>query len=101
MAKKAPDLMDTLRARGLRRRVAKDVAAALDRGRGGSKATTEEVGRVVADLRRLASELEDRASGRSASRKQAAEKAARTRARNARKRSESAKKAAQTRAKRS
>jgi hypothetical protein len=101
MAKKTPDLIDTLHARGLRRRVAKDVASALDRGRGGSNAATEQVGRVAEDLRRLAAEIEDRATGRSATRKKAAEKAAQTRSRNARKRSESAKKAAQTRAKRS
>jgi hypothetical protein len=57
------------------------------------------VKKVAADLRSMASDLEDRATGGPAKRKAAAKKAANTRKRNAAKRSAAAKKGAKTRAK--
>ena len=101
MAKKSstPDLFETLRARGLRKRVAKTLAEAADRAPGRSK-PPKAVDRAVRDLRALASEIEDRVTGGSASkRREAAKKAAATRKRKAAKRSAAAKKAARTRAK--
>jgi hypothetical protein len=61
--------------------------------------TPKGVKKVAADLRSLASEIEDRATGGPAKRKAAAKKAANTRKRNASKRSAAAKKGAKTRAK--
>ena len=101
MAKSAKqDLMDRLRAQGLRTRVAKTVSDAVGSGR--RRATPpSQVRKIVADLRDLANEIEDRATGGPAKRKAAAKKAAATRKRKAAARSTAAKKAARTRAKKS
>ena len=87
------DLFDKLRARGLRKRVAR-LLAQTPGADGASKAARQ----ALDDLRGAASELEDRLSGGPAKRRQTAAKAARTRQRNASKRSQAAKKAARTRA---
>jgi hypothetical protein len=85
-----------LRARGLRKRVARSLAEATART---NRRTPKGVKRVTSDLRALVSEIEDRATGGPAKRKAAAKKAAATRKRKANQRSASAKKAAKTRAK--
>ncbi|UGS39038.1 hypothetical protein [Capillimicrobium parvum] len=91
------DLVDTLRARGLRKRVATTVADAVEGGRKRAKDPQKTVREVLADLKRASQEIEDRAAGGPAKRKDAARKAAATRQRNAAKRSAAAKKAARTR----
>jgi hypothetical protein len=94
MAKKDKDLKETLRATGLRKKVASALADSADNARGKTpKAVTESVER----LRKAASKLERRAG--SSKRSEAAKKSAATRKRNAAKRSAAAKKAAKTRAK--
>jgi hypothetical protein len=85
-----------LRARGLRKRVADQIARAT--GKTNSR-MPRQVSQYASDLRSLASDLEDRVTGRQTKRKEAAKKAAQTRKRNAAKRSTAAKKAAKTRAK--
>lgn len=105
MAKKSPreELFETLRARGLRTRAARVLSDAASTGRGGADRGTKAARGVIADLRKVADDLENRITGasssssKSKSRSEAGKKAARTRARNADKRSASAKKAAQTR----
>lgn len=92
------ELVDMLRARGLRKQVAKQIADATN---GTRKRTPTQVLRVLDDLRKLADELEDRITGGPAKRQAAAKKAANTRKRAATKRSAAAKKAASTRAKKS
>jgi uncharacterized sporulation protein YeaH/YhbH (DUF444 family) len=98
MARKSrqDEIFERLRAKGLRKRVARTVAEASGRT---SRNTPKGVKKVASDLRALASEIEDRATGGPAKRKAAAKKAANTRKRNANKRSAAAKKAAKTRAK--
>jgi hypothetical protein len=91
------DLFDRLRAGGLRKRVAGNVAEAFAGARRGQ--APKQVNKVVEDLKALAAELEDRAKGGPGKREAAAKKAAATRRRNATRRSEAAKKAARTRAK--
>ena len=93
---KRDELFETLRARGLRKRVARTIAEATGRT---SSRTPKVLRDAASDLRSLASELEDRATGGPAKRKAAAQKAANTRKRKAKARSEAAKKAAKTRAK--
>jgi hypothetical protein len=90
------DLFDRLRAGGLRKRVASTVAEAVGTRRRGKP--PKQVDRVVAELKALAAEIEDRAKGGPARREAAAKKAAATRKRNAAKRSAAAKKGARTRA---
>lgn len=92
------DLVQRLRASGIRRRVANDLAKAVTAARGRSK-PPKAVRNVLDQLRAVTSEVEDRATGGPAKRKAAAQKAAATRKRNAVKRSTTAKKAARTRAK--
>jgi hypothetical protein len=92
------DLVELLRARGLRKQVAKQLADATTSTR---KRTPKQVLNVLAGLRKTADEVEDRISGGPAKRKAAAQKAAATRKRAAAKRSASAKKAAATRSKNS
>jgi hypothetical protein len=92
------DLFDRLRAQGLRSRVARTVSAAVGTGRRHANPPNA-VRKVVDDLRNLANEIEDRATGGPAKRKAAAKKAAATRKRKANARSAAAKKAARTRAK--
>jgi hypothetical protein len=93
MAKRDKDLVNTLRASGLRKKVAKALADSADSVTGGK--TPKALRRSTGRLRSAASLLERRAekSGRS----DAAQKAARTRKRNAAKRSAAAKKGARTR----
>jgi hypothetical protein len=92
------ELVDTLRARGLRKRVATTVAEAVEGGRTRAKDPQKTVREVLADLQRASREIEDRATGGPAKRRGAAKKAAQTRQENAAKRSAAAKKAARTRA---
>lgn len=95
---KNDDLLSRLQGSGLRKKVAQTLTDAV--GSGSRRATPPKVVRdAVKELRQLASELEDRATGGSSKRKAAAKKAAATRKRNESKRSASAKKAAATRAK--
>jgi hypothetical protein len=91
------DLFNRLRAAGLRKRVASTVAEAVGTTRRGKPPKQAE--RIVAELRKVAAEIEDRAKGGPAKREAAAKKAAATRRRNAAKRSAAAKKGARTRAK--
>ena len=95
MAKDA-DLFDKLRARGLRKSAASNLARAF--GRADSSPPGKGARRAVSELRSLVDELEDRARGGPAKRKAAAKKASATRRRKASQRSEAAKKAARTRA---
>ena len=92
MAKKAdPDLIERMRAAGLRRKFAETLADASDR-------TPDMVKARVKDLTSLIEELEDRATGGPARRSEAAKKAARTRKRKAAERSAAARRGAKTRA---
>ncbi len=97
MAKKSlnDQLFDQLRASGLRKRTARVIAESTDKRRQPAKA----VHSVIDDLRDVAKEVEDRATGKSGKRSAAAKKAAQTRKRKARARSTAAKKGASTRAK--
>src|SRR3954464_8126212 len=70
---KRDELFEALRARGLRKSVARRLADAT--GRAG-RSTPKGVKKVAADLRSMASDLEDRATGGPAKRKAAAKKAA-------------------------
>jgi len=100
MAKKSKqqDLADRLHVGGIRRKVADSLAKGVAAARPGRKAP-KGVNRVIAELKSITTELEDRAKGGPGKRKAAAKKAAATRKRNAAKRSQAAKKAARTRAK--
>lgn len=94
MAKEDKDLKETLRASGLRKKVAGALADSANNARGKTpKVVTDSVER----LREAASTLEHRAG--SSKRSEGAKKAAQTRKRKAAKRSAAAKKAAKTRAK--
>ena len=79
MARKSrqDELFEMLRARGLRKRVARSVAEATGRA---NRNAPKGVKKVASDLRALASEIEDRATGGPTKRKAAAKKAAKTRA---------------------
>jgi uncharacterized sporulation protein YeaH/YhbH (DUF444 family) len=90
------ELFDRLRAGGLRKRVAKSISEATGKA---NRNTPQGVKKVANELRSLASEIEDRATGGPAKRKAAAKKAAATRKRKANQRSAAAKKGARTRAK--
>jgi hypothetical protein len=93
---KQDEIFEMLRANGLRKRVARSLAEATGRANG---RTPKAVKNAASDLRALASQLEDRATGGPAKRKAAAKKAANTRKRKATARSAAAKKGAKTRAK--
>ena len=97
MAKSTRDeLFERLRVGGLRKSVARQLADALDSGRMPRKAVDD----VLDRLRAVTSDLGDRATGGSSSkRSEAAKKAAATRKRQAAQRSAAAKKGARTRAK--
>ena len=100
MAKSQADaLFDRLRSNGIRKRVAKELSEALSAA-SGSRPPKAAQGRI-SELRKLLTDLEDRAKGGPAKRQAAAKKAAATRKRKATARSTAAKKAAQTRAKKS
>ena len=94
--KQNQDLFQTLRASGLRKRVARNVAKVSKSADGRIPAPAR---KAIDDLRSLAGELENRLGGSAAQRRKAgALKAARTRKAKAAKRSQAAKKAARTRA---
>jgi hypothetical protein len=101
MAKKKRDneLFDHLRARGVRKSVAKAIASRSGGAKGRKKAEGLARG-AITDLRSAADAIKDGVIHRDAKRSQAAKKAARTRKRNAEKarRSSAARKAARTRA---
>jgi hypothetical protein len=90
------DLFNKLRARGLRKSAANNIAKAF--GKADSSPPSKGAKRAVAELRSLVDELEDRARGGPAKRQAAAKKAAATRKRKAAQRSAAAKKGARTRA---
>jgi hypothetical protein len=102
MAKKKKsedDLFDVLRARGLRKRVARTIAEAQQGGRSGGRKAESVARDALSDLRAAGDAIRTRlmdADGRR--RSEAGKKAATTRRRNAAKRSTAAKKAAKTRA---
>src|SRR4051794_36595202 len=98
MATTDRDLFDTLRARGLRKSAADNLAKAF--GRADKSPPDNGARRAVRELRSLVEDLEDRARGGPAKRKASAKKAAATRRRKAKERSEAAKKAARTRSRR-
>jgi hypothetical protein len=95
--KNADDLFTMLRARGLRKKLAKSVAAlegnARRAGAGGEKLARQ----TVDDLTAAAETIRDRVLRRDRTRSQAARKAGQTRKRSAAKRSAAAQKAGQTR----
>ena len=93
----ADALFERLRANGLRKRVARDLADAL--AAAGASGPSKAAQARIASLRKTVADLEDRAKGGPAKRKAAAKKAAATRKRKAAQRSAAAKKAAKTRAK--
>src|SRR3954452_1763978 len=88
--KKSDDLFDALRARGVRKRVAKTISR-LDPNPSTSKKARRRAESVLDDLRGAVGQVEDRLTG-AAKRKAAAKKAAATRKRKAAARSRSAKK---------
>jgi hypothetical protein len=90
------DLFDMLRARGLRKSAASNLAKAF--GKADSSPPGKGARRAVTELRSLVEELEDRARGGPAKRRATAKKAAATRKRKATQRSAAAKKAARSRA---
>ena len=104
MAKKKRnnELFDELRARGVRKRVAKAIASRSRKGAKGRKKAEVVAHSAITDLRSAADAITHGVIHRDAKRSQAAKKAARTRKRNAEKarRSSAARKAARTRAKR-
>jgi len=101
MAKKnSDDLFDILRARGLRRSVAKAISEAQDSGKSGGRKAESLARDALGDLRAASDAIRTRLiDSDDAKRSAAGKKAAATRKRNATKRSTAAKKAAQTRAK--
>ena len=99
MAKTDRDLFDTLRARGLRKSAANNLAKAF--GRADKSPPSKGAKRAVSELRDIVSDLESRVGRTNRKRSEPAKKAAATRKRKADARSRAAKKAAQTRSKRS
>ena len=73
-------VIEMLRARGLRKQVARALSDAASAGRSGAATSQKAALNIVADLRKLADEIEDRVRGTSSSRSEAAKKAAKTRA---------------------
>ena len=96
MAKTDRDLFDTMRARGLRKSAASNLAKAF--GRADKSPPPKGAKRAVSELKDLLSELESRVTRGDNKRSAAAKKAAATRKRKANQRSAAAKKAARTRA---
>jgi hypothetical protein len=95
MAKSETDLFKSLRARGVRKKIAKQVSRATS-GAGKPRIAR----RALADLSSVVEDVSDRLRHGPEKRSAAAKKAARTRKRLADKRSKSAKRGAQTRARR-
>jgi hypothetical protein len=102
MAKKKRNdaLFDHLRARGVRKRVAKAIASRSGSGSKRRKKAESLARTAITDLRSAADAIKHGVTKRDAKRSQAAKKAARTRKRNAEKarRSSAARKGARTRA---
>lgn len=98
MAKKDKELFDRLRSLGVKKSSANKAATAL---KNSGNAAPKAARRLAADLSGAAAEIQDRINKGPQKRKAAAQKAAKTRAKNAKSRSDSAKKAAKTRAKKS
>ena len=96
-SKRNKDLFDHLRARGVRKRVAKAVTSGRS-GRKGRKRARALAQTAIADLRSASEAIRGRVVGRDAKRSEAARKAARTRKRKAAKRTSAARKGAKTRA---
>jgi hypothetical protein len=99
MAKKkqSDDLFDHLRARGVRKKVAKAISGRSDSAKGRKRA--EALARTaIADLRSASDAIKYRVVQRDTKRSEAAKKAARTRKRKAAQRSAAARKGAKTRA---
>ena len=94
MGKTDTDLYDRLTAAGMRKKVARKVAAAAENG--GAQAGTR-IESLLDDLQVLAEEARDLVTGGPAKRSEASKKAARTRTRAKNARSAAAKKAARTR----
>ncbi|HYZ29290.1 MAG TPA: hypothetical protein VE570_09570 [Thermoleophilaceae bacterium] len=96
---KDSDLFSSLRAQGLRKRVARALSDIENGGRGARGNAEKLAQRVIADLRQAADTIEKRLDiGGAGTRSAGAKKAATTRKRAAAKRGASAKKAASTRA---
>jgi hypothetical protein len=93
---KDTDLFDKLRARGLRKSAANNLAKAF--GKADKSPPSRGAKKAVSELRSLVDDLEDRVRGGPAKRQAASKKAAATRKRKANQRSAAAKKAARTRA---
>lgn len=89
-AKQEKKLFDSLRARGLRKRTARDVVRATN----GAK--SKPARRLISDLSSVVDEVSDRLRQGPETRSAAAKKAARTRKRKARARSASARRGART-----
>jgi hypothetical protein len=96
-SKQNDDLFDHLRARGVRKKVAKTLASAAS-GAKGRKRTEALAQAAIADLRSASDAIRDRVLARDSQRSEAGKKGARTRKRQAAKRSATARKAAKTRA---
>ena len=98
MAKKSrtDDLFETLRAQGLRKRVARALSDIESGGRKAGGDAEKRARQTIADLRAAADSIQSRLDG-SSGRKAAGKKAAATRKRKSAKRSAAAKKASQTR----
>lgn len=94
---RSDELFQALRAKGLRKRVAKTLSRLDLTPSGGSKKARDRASSALSDLRSAVDQLEERLTGESKRRSEAAEKAARSRKRNAKARSDRAKKAAATR----
>jgi hypothetical protein len=99
MAKKkqSDDLFDHLRARGVRKKVAKAISGRSDSAKGRKRAAAL-ARTAIADLRSASDAIKYRVVQRDTKRSEAAKKAARTRKRKAAQRSAAARKGAKTRA---
>lgn len=93
MSKSEKDLSKSLRARGVRKRLARKVARATN-----GAASPKIARRAMADLASVVTEIQDRLQHGPQKRSAAAKKAAATRKRKARQRSKAAKRGARTRA---
>jgi hypothetical protein len=97
-SKRNDDLFDHLRARGVRKKVAKALSSSAGNGAKGRKRAEAFAQTAIADLRSASEAIKDRVVGRDTKRSEAAKKAARTRKRKAAQRSAAARKGAKTRA---
>jgi hypothetical protein len=93
MAKRDQELFNTLRARGVRKKVADQVAKAAN-----GAAKPKVARKAMADLTSVVAEVQDRLQGGPEKRRAAGKKAARTRKRKSEARSAAAKRGARSRA---